>query len=160
MEQEVFELTRLLTCLLYLVFAALMACSGDTDPCGPDGIQTVGGARFCVVRQGLVIEGGFACPADLPARISLPGGVVCAAAGTDAASLPPVICDQVGGCGSDGADGGPLATLDGGTDAGADGGSMCVDLACGGPGELACCTSELPTHAESQSFLFPLAVAN
>jgi len=63
--------------LLLALFACLVAaCSGG--PCG--GGESAGG--YCAYPSAIVIEGGFACPAAMPARFDFGGATLCGPAGT------------------------------------------------------------------------------
>lgn len=62
------------------------------------GVETVHeGERYCAVAGPAVIEGGFACPPELPFEVPFEGGVACAAAPTRAEDLPEEVCAAVGG---------------------------------------------------------------
>ncbi|MCC7536824.1 MAG: hypothetical protein IT379_11450, partial [Deltaproteobacteria bacterium] len=87
-----------MACLLGMT-ACLLACGDDddapADPCGDGQLVEVGGARFCAFREGLVIEGGFRCPADFPYRIDVEGAAVCAEEPIDPSELPEEVCVRI-----------------------------------------------------------------
>jgi hypothetical protein len=85
------------------VIVALASGCGSTstsgDPCGEGEHVSALGRGYCVYQGGIVIEGGFECPADLPFRIDAAGGVVCAEERVGLDELPGEVCTKLpSGC--------------------------------------------------------------
>jgi hypothetical protein len=84
---------------------ALAACAESSKPCEPEGRSfDAAEGRFCLYSSDspLVIEGGFACPAQLPFRFDTDAGVACAE--RDLERLPQSVCEQLGAECEDGAE--------------------------------------------------------
>lgn len=81
-----------------LVSALGGACGGDASnvDCGRGRLVRVGGESYCTYADGIVIEGGFQCPEELPYLIRLDDAAVCASAEHDPGELPPAVCSSVG----------------------------------------------------------------
>ncbi|MCC7538914.1 MAG: hypothetical protein IT379_21995 [Deltaproteobacteria bacterium] len=68
--------------------------STSGDPCGSGEHVRALGRGYCVYQGGIVIEGGFECPADLPFRIDVGEGVVCTDARAELDELPGEVCTK------------------------------------------------------------------
>ena len=92
------------------------ACAEEPIVCGSSGVRTdVGASIFCAyARAGIVIEGGFDCPAALRHRLDLEFAVICTNDGdVEVDDVPPSVCASYGCAGiRGGTEGLPVCAAD------------------------------------------------
>lgn len=87
---------------VFVVFYGASCSSRESSPCSSGTLVRSGDAEYCGHPAGLVIEGGFDCPPEMPVRIELDEAVVCVDRATG--SVPEDVCaalDLPADCGGD-----------------------------------------------------------
>lgn len=97
MRQDLFSSSVKTWALAVVAMGAIAGCGSTStsgDPCGAGEHVRTSGRGYCVYQGGIVIEGGFECPASLPFRIDVGDGAVCAEERQELDELPGEVCTK------------------------------------------------------------------